>query len=264
MTLIQTEMIGKVKALAAADENLAAVLMYGSFIKGEGDGYSDIEFYLFYRRDLDHRAWVAQIRPLRLFFRNEFGTEVAIFDNLIRGEFHFSPIEEIEVVKSWEGLTSFEYADNMILVDKGGDLGRILAGIGKEPPRHNQPEQMDWLAQSLLNNLLMVKNLLGRGEWAQAQQSFQYIQKYLLWLIRLADGADKHWENPGKRLEREISPTAYEAYAACSPGLQPSSLRAGLEASLALAGDLFARLKLSPDLAALLKDIEKMRPPVGG
>ena len=242
-SLVQLVMIERVRALALTDDDLSAVLMYGSFIKGEGDRYSDIEFYLFHRREIDHRLWVERIRPVEIFFKNEFGTEVAIFDNLIRGEFHFAPIDEIEVVKSWEGLTSFEYAEQMALVDKDGRLAEVLAGLDRRRPRHDQAEQIAWLAESLLNNLLMVKNTLERGELAHAHQAFSFIQKYLLWLIRLADRADNHWENPSKKLEKEISGSWYQAYAGCAPALERESLRRSLKASLALAEKLFTLLK---------------------
>ncbi len=257
MPTVQLEMIEKVKSLAGQDPKVAAVLMYGSFVKGEGDRYSDIEFYLFHSREIDHRQWVENIRPTRLFFTNEFGTEVAIFDNLIRGEFHFAPAEEVEVVKSWVGLTSLEYAGNMILVDKEGRLTDIMAAIDQRRPRHDNQNQVDWLAESLLNNFLMTKNLLGRGEWAHAHQAFQFLQKYLIWLVRLAAGADHHWENPTKMLEREIDPAWYEAYAACVPTLKPASLAAGLEASFELAEKLFGELRVSTALVSLVKDIRK-------
>ncbi|UQZ88250.1 hypothetical protein C4J81_03095 [Deltaproteobacteria bacterium Smac51] len=255
MPVIQLKMIDKVAALAAADDDISAVLMYGSFIKGEGDQYSDIEFYIFHRREPDHRAWVAQIQPLLIFFQNEFGTEVAIFDNLIRGEFHFHPAEGIDVVKSWEGLTSFEYAGQMILADKDGRLKNILDSIDQARPRHGDAENIEWLAMSLINNLLMVKNVLKRGEAAHAQQAFQYIQKYLLWLIRLAAGADNHWESPTKGLEREIPAQWYDSYAACVPALSREKLAGCLTASATLAGELFRRLGVSDGVREVLWSI---------
>ena len=255
----QPLMIEKVKNVALADERISAVLMYGSFIKGEGDQYSDIEFYIFCRREIDHQQWVTDIRPIRMFFQNEFGTEVAIFDNLVRGEFHFAPIEEIEVIKSWQGLTSFEYAARMILVDKDKRLDEVLDPIPKDRPRHDSADHILWLGQSLLNNLLMIKNLILRGEYAHAQQCFQYPQKYLAWLIRLADNADNHWESPTKKLEQEISPAWYEAYAAAAPDLTLTAelMPARLDSAVQLSRKLFAQLNLPDDLTSLLEDIDK-------
>lgn len=95
--MVQLEMIEKVRLLAEESGAISAVLMYGSFVKNEGDTYSDIEFYVFVHPDIefDHYHWVNSIEPVRTFFTNEFGSEVAIFKNLIRGEFHFLPIRHI-------------------------------------------------------------------------------------------------------------------------------------------------------------------------
>ena len=248
----QPQMIEKVRARAEEDERLSAVLMYGSFIKGEGDQFSDIEFYLFFERELDHRQWVAGIRPVEMFFTNEHGTEVAVFDNLVRGEFHFLPAGEVRVVKTWEGLTSFEHADQMILVDKKGDLHSVLSGISRERPRHDGAESIRWLAESLINILLMTENLIRRGEAAHAQQNFQFILKYLLWLVRLASRADNHWESPTKRLEAELTREWYEEYTACVPTAEPAMLSDCYRNSLALTGRLFRKLDVPADLGRLL------------
>ena len=259
MGLVQLEMIEAVKNIALADDSVSAVLMYGSFIKGEGDQYSDIEFYIFFHRDFDHREFVSRVRPLLMFFQNEFGTEVAVFDNLIRGEFHFAPAAEIDLIKAWEGLTSFEYADQMSLVDKEGKLAAVLAAITRRRPKHDTAEHIRWLAESLINNLLMVGNLIQRGEAAHAQACFQFILKYLVWFIRLADAADNHWESPTKKLEQEISPAWYVKYRQCPPTIEPADLRNSLGRSVALAEELFAVLKVPDDLKKLLSRLS----PVG-
>ena len=258
MPLIQMEMIDKVKALALKDDDVDAVLMYGSFIKGEGDEFSDIEFYLFCNKEVDSKAWVSQVRPPLIFFKNEFGTEVAIFDNLVRGEFHFDLVDNIGIVKSWEGLTSFEHAGQMVLADKSGRLEKVLSTISKERPQHQSQDAIDWLAESLLNNLLMVRNVLKRGEAAHAQQGFQFIQKYLIWLIRLADKAEAHWESPTKKLESEISSSRYEVYAACVPDISDESLNKSLKAALALADNLFIELKAARPIIDTLARVRLM------
>ena len=263
MTWPQLEMIGQVRRLAEDDPRLSAVLMYGSFIKGEGDQYSDIEFYLFYERPLDHLEWVGGLRPVEMFFKNEHGTEVAVFDNLVRGEFHFLPAGEIGVVKSWEGLTSFEYAEEMILVDKAGALREALDGISRQRPRHDRPESVQWLAESLINDLIMTANLIRRGEAAHAQAAFQPLLKYLLWLMRLADGADNHWESPTKRLEAELSPGWYEIYTACVPTADLSTLTAAHNQAAGAARRLLTLLRAPAALSALLDRLPPLSPELG-
>ncbi|MDM1388314.1 aminoglycoside 6-adenylyltransferase, partial [Myroides marinus] len=97
--MIQLQMIDKTKSIAQNDKNISAVFMYGSFTKNEGDKYSDIEFYIFLKDKEKFSAenWVSQIHPLALYFTNEFGSEVAIFENMIRGEFHFLTNDQMEV-----------------------------------------------------------------------------------------------------------------------------------------------------------------------
>ena len=129
--MTQLQMIDKTKSIAQNDKNISAVFMYGSFTKNEGDKYSDIEFYIFLKDKEKFSAenWVSQIHPLALYFTNEFGSEVAIFENMIRGEFHFLTNDQMEVIKSWDGLVEFSDFDKMILVDKEDLLTNTLKEI---------------------------------------------------------------------------------------------------------------------------------------
>lgn len=258
--LKQLELIDTVRRLALEDERVAAVLMYGSFIKDEADCFSDVEFYIFYGHEFDFAAFIRSVAAVEFIFTNEFGTEVALFKNLIRGEFHFKALQDIEIILSWQGLTSFEHADRMNLVDKDGRLAEVLGQVDRTRPRHDAPQDIDWLAKSLLNNLLLSKNLLLRGEYAHAQMVFQYVQKYLLYLLRLKNQADRHWESPTKRLEAEIPALDYQAYAACVPDLNPERLARCLAASLALTRELFAGLAVDDRLSGLLEAIQDHQP----
>ncbi|HET9927337.1 MAG TPA: hypothetical protein VFQ09_00910 [Rubrobacter sp.] len=47
--LQQEAMIERTRSVCRQDARLAAAMMYGSFAQGEGDGYSDIEFILFFK-----------------------------------------------------------------------------------------------------------------------------------------------------------------------------------------------------------------------
>ncbi len=47
--LQQEAMIERTRRVCREDERLAAAMMYGSFARGEGDGFSNIEFILFFR-----------------------------------------------------------------------------------------------------------------------------------------------------------------------------------------------------------------------
>src|SRR5919205_2239592 len=91
--LHQWDLIERTRALCQKDSRLVAALMYGSFVKGEGDQFSDIEFWLFvadeHLAQLSIEHWINQIEPTHLIVTNEYGTQVAVFTSLVRGEFHF-------------------------------------------------------------------------------------------------------------------------------------------------------------------------------
>ena len=255
--LIQHYLIEKVREASLSDEQISAVLMYGSFIKGEGDRFSDVEFYLFYKdgADINRREWVSSIHPVDMFFANEYGTDVAIFDNLVRGEFHFLPVSEIGIIKTWQGLTSFEYKHNMLLVDKEGYLADTLKDIPATSPERNTPEHIEWLAQSLINNLLFTKNVLQRGELAHAHQLFGQVQKYLLWLIRIRCNVTNHWESPTKKLEADIPQKWYDFYMESVPALTETSMKKSLIDTFTTVWLLFQELNVSENLQALLRKI---------
>jgi lincosamide nucleotidyltransferase len=103
--LPQEVMIERVRELCDQDECVVSALMYGSFALGEGDRFSDIEFYLFFAdgasEGLQEEAWVGQIAPLALYYVNEFGNSTAIFENLVRGEFHFEAASNVGLVDAW-------------------------------------------------------------------------------------------------------------------------------------------------------------------
>src|SRR5690554_1174533 len=153
--MIQLNMIANTKSLALTDKNISAVFMYGSFTKNEGDKYSDIEFYIFLndKENFLSQKWVYQIHPVAVYFTNEYGSEVAIFENMVRGEFHFLTTNEIKIIKSWEGIVAFSDFDQMNLIDKDGLLSDTLNQIKVKFPDRTTDENILWLSQSLLNVL---------------------------------------------------------------------------------------------------------------
>ncbi len=250
----QLKIIETVKKNAQADGNVSAVLMYGSFIRGEGDKYSDVEFYVYLndKTSFNSRHWVEQIRPVAMFFTNEHGTEVAIFESMIRGEFHFGTIDDMETTKTWQGFISFEHADKMKLVDKDGRLAQVLDSIEVVKPNWHDPENVRWIAESFLNAFLWTRNLIARGENAHAVMAFGFVQKHFLSLIRLACNATEHWESPTKGLEHEISPEWYDKYQCAIPSLDNDDLCRAYNMTLENAKELFALLDVPKDLRTLL------------
>ena len=256
--MIQLQMIDKTKSIAQNDKNISAVFMYGSFTKNEGDKYSDIEFYIFLKDKENFSAenWVRQIHPLALYFTNEYGNEVAIFENMIRGEFHFLTNDQMEVIKSWDGLVEFSDFDKMILVDKEDLLTNTLKEIKTKIPDRTTSENTLWLSQSLLNVLLTTSNLIKRQEFAHAYQSLSNTQKYLLWLIRIETSQTKHWESPTKSLEKDIAPEWYSLFQQTTSRLDPTDIKTAFKKSLILTEKLFDNLGVEAKVKELLSRIE--------
>ncbi|MCC8146738.1 MAG: nucleotidyltransferase domain-containing protein [Bacteroidales bacterium] len=254
----QLYLIDKVKQASLNDDNVSAVLMYGSFIKGEGDRFSDVEFYVFTKDKIDKWEWINQVEKIDLLFVNEHGTDVAIFHNLIRGEFHFHSLSEIGMIHSWQGYMSFRYKDKMIISDKEGELKKILDSIELVEPDYHQPEYAETAVQMLINYLIFSKNVLLRGELAHAHQLFFFIQRALLWLIRLHTGCTQHYESPTKKLEEDIPEQWYNKFKTCIPGISRDELVRCHTNSVLLARELCSAMHTEEKYQRILERIDEI------
>ena len=225
--LQQEVMIEKVRELSERDERVVATLIYGSFALGQGDRFSDIEFYLFFEDEvsegLEEEAWVGQIAPLDLYYVNEFGNGIAIFEDLIRGEFHFEATSNVGLVDAWE-TAWFPSLESAVLVDKTGELSRWVSRLVRHPPDKDTPEQALFLCRSLMNWTLIGANLLERGEYARAEAFLTLIHGHLLQALRLVEGKSDQWLSPTRRLEEDASASSYERYRACTAALEAEQL----------------------------------------
>jgi lincosamide nucleotidyltransferase B/F len=225
--LLQEAMIERVRELCHRDERLVSALMYGSFAIGEGDRFSDIEFYLFFAEEasegLREEAWVAQIAPLYLYYVNEFGNATAIFENLVRGEFHFEAASDVGLVDAWESAW-FPTLESAVLLDKSGELTRRVSRLVRRRPEIDTPERALFLCRSLMNWTLMGANLLQRGEYARAEAFLTLVHGHLLQAMRLVEGKSANWLSPTRRLEEEASATSYERYKECTVALEAEQL----------------------------------------
>jgi len=225
--LPQEAMIAKTRELCHRDERVVSALMYGSFALGEGDRFSNIEFYLFFEDEaaegLEEEAWVAQITPLALYYVNEFGNGTAIFENLVRGEFHFEAASYVGLVDAWESawVHSLESA---VPVDKSGELSGRVSRLVQSQPEMDTPERTLFLCRSLMNWTLMGANLLGRGEYARAEAFLTLVHGHLLQAMRLVEGKSANWLSPTRRLEQDASAASYERYRACTAALDAVQL----------------------------------------
>jgi lincosamide nucleotidyltransferase len=225
--LPQDHMIARVRDLSKADPRVDAAMMYGSFTRGEGDAFSDIEFLLFFTDDtfptLDRRAWIAQIAPVELYYVNDFGVTAVIFDNLIRGEFHFHRVSEVTIAQTWRGMITFPALESVVIVDKSGRLTPYLEPL-TAPIDFLALPRVQFVVDNFVNGWLFGFNVLRRGELARALELLGSVQRQLLWLARAAEGKTANWPTPSKNAEHDLSAAAYARFAACSATLDPDSL----------------------------------------
>src|SRR5918998_4093399 len=264
--LAQEVMIEKVRELCNRDERVVAALMYGSFALGQGDCFSDIEFYLFFDEEalgaLEEQAWVGQIAPLHLYYVNEFGNGTAIFENLVRGEFHFEAASNVGFVDAWESAW-FPSPESAVLVDKSGELSARVVRLVRRPPDLDTPERALFLCRSLMNWTLMGANLLQRGEYARAEAFLTLVHGHLLQLMRVVEGKSVNWMSPTRRLEEDASATSYERYKECTAALEAEKLARAYGSTWGrgreLMGKLAARHALTLPEALLDKPDRRLR-----
>jgi lincosamide nucleotidyltransferase len=184
-----------------------------------------------------------------LYFFNEWGTGTAVFDNLVRGEFHFKRISDVKEIETWRGNVWFPSLEATLLLDRDGALTSCLQALIGTPPARDAPESVQHVLNCFVNWMLFGSNVLARGELARASELLGWVQRYLLWMARLQECTTEHWPIPTRALEQDISAPAYARYVACTSKLDPGDLvRAYLEAwawGKEMASSLAARYEIA-------------------
>ncbi|WP_433832690.1 hypothetical protein ACQP2E_16780 [Actinoplanes sp. CA-015351] len=229
-------MIARVKDLCRTDERLVAALVYGSFVNGEADRHSDIEFWLFAGASaaatLDKGAWLDQIAPIRHTVVNEFGAQVVFFPGLLRGEFHFATEKDIDSVRTWPARSG--PTDRMIVLDRTGALRDALDSLPSQAPLPTTPAEIDELCGRFGNWLLLAHHVTQRGELLRAADALAHTQRHLLWMARLAEGRTQHWLTPSRNAESDLPPEVVHAIHRTTATAGPDSLAAALTATWVL------------------------------
>ena len=239
---IQNKIIQKVRDKCMEDELVSACMMYGSFTKGEGDQYSDVEFYIFMADDklvnFNSRHWVSEVYPIDLIFYNEYGTEVVIFSNLIRGEFHFLPVSKMEVIKDFKPTGVFPDPESMYIYDSTEQLKPLLDDLGGAGPDRMTNENVNFAFNNFVNAWLLGVNVMRRGELARSLETVTEVQKYILQLIRIKENTVERWLNSTKNLEEDISTASYHDYVSITSGLKGNELKAAYKNALHIVAGL--------------------------
>jgi lincosamide nucleotidyltransferase len=246
-------MIQAVRRRCREDPRVVAALMYGSFAKGEGDAFSDIEFWLFFDDSLplpQPSEWIEAIAPLHTCFRNEFGTQVALFVNGVRGEFHFAPSSRLDVVREWARTDPLNPASWTaegggleIALDRSGMLAEHVRYLEAHAADRTEPERVQALCDGFAHWALLGSSVLARGEYARALDALSHMHRYLLWMVRVLEGRhDRHWATPSRAAEADISGDSYARLRKCVAVLEAASLRKAYAETFSWAGTLMAEL----------------------
>lgn len=244
---LQKQIIHSVKEKCEQDSRVTSCMMYGSFTKGEGDPFSDVEFYIFIKDDefdfFQSRQWIAEIASYDLMFQNEYGTEVVIFSNLIRGEFHFLPESKIEVIKTFKPTGVFPDTESMFIYDETGRLKPCLDYLGGDGPERMTNENVNFAFNNFVNAWLMGINVLKRGELARSLEALTHVQKYILHLLRINEQKVERWLNYTKNLENDLSSESYNEYSLITSKLHKVDLESAYTHALLVVEKLIEKLK---------------------
>ena len=246
--LQQQSMIERTRRVCQEDERLVAAMMYGSFAQDEGDEFSDIEFILFFEDDklaiLDQEEWVGKISPVGLYFVNEYGNGTAIFENLVRGEFHFDGASDIETVvgESMRDADWLPSLEDTLILDRTGELTSRLRRIVGPPPERDMPEQVRFVCNCFVNWFVFGSNLFARGEFARSLDLLGIVRDRLLQMVRVLEHSTLHWFNSSKFLEREISDPSYARFVACTARLDADDIRGAYLATWEWGRELMATI----------------------
>ena len=241
--MLQQNIIERFREACHEDERVVAALMFGSFAVEEGDAFSDVEFAVFIQdeqlENLEQRAWLDAVSPVAAYFPDDFGHHTALFQNGVRGEFHFMRASEIPVVASWQGYGWFPSLATAVVLDRSGELSHHARALVGGPPARKGAPLVEGLALNLINLMLFGANLLNRGEYARAWALLSKAHENLLKLVRLHEASTDHWPTPSRALETDLSKAAYERYVTCTASAQPSALCAAYRESWTWSRELF-------------------------
>ncbi|WP_377271393.1 hypothetical protein [Peterkaempfera sp. SMS 1(5)a] len=241
--VFQEELIERVRSACLADDGLDSALMYGSFAAGEADEHSDIEFWLFFTpqrsAEIDPYSWCSDIAPLTYGLPNEFGSYVAFFPGLVRGEFHFATSDEIGDVADWPARGAA--VERMVVVDRRGALESVLRDVPERylPPVDDPDEAIAAYCDRFANWLVLAFHLASRGEDLRAWDALGHVQRHLVWMARLAERSTAHWLTPSRGAERELSPTTVAQLRASTGAAAPEALFGALRGALRLGTHLW-------------------------
>ncbi len=225
----QQAMLLKLKTLCEQDKAIVAAMMYGSFALGEADEFSDLDVVLFVgdaelNEAESQRVWLSRLAPVHLYFINEFGVPTAIFESLVRGEFHFNKASRMaEVVKGWHPDFYFPSLGSALLTDKTGVLSQYLQPFIRKSVHYGRESQQA-IVNNCLNWIVFGMAVMQRGEYARALELLNMLHRNLLRLIRIQKQSTLHWLTPSRLAEQDLNTETLARFATCTAPLDRKAL----------------------------------------
>jgi lincosamide nucleotidyltransferase len=248
----QRRLIASVREACRTDQRLDAALMYGSFTSGEADAHSDVEFWLFFlpqwRDRVDPRAWCEQLAPVIHQVRNEFGTEVAFFAGLVRGEFHFATTHDVPTVRTWPQRSAA--IEQMLVLDRRGQLRPVLESLPDHPVPPSTGEDIEALCGRFANWLVLAHHVASRGEILRAWDALGHVHRHLLWMARLAESSTAHWLTPSRRAEADLPARVLAQLHHTTAAAEPDQVRGALRMAWRYGRRYWTRLAQRHDFPA--------------
>jgi len=227
------QILNRIVNAARADDRIVSIVSYGSYTRDYFDRFSDIEFYFFikdaYAPEFNDEEWVREVAPMWFYFTNSFGVKTAVFSEFfVRGEFHFHPESEINILDSWKGLVIPGEIERTVLVDKSGAFRRKIEEFCKTTLAIDREAAFKQNFCELANGIIMEWGVLNRRDLFRASTLHSMNLNYLARLLSIVHGQTDHLYSP-RLLESFLNSEEYESFSGCFAGLDFDSLRTSLQ-----------------------------------
>jgi lincosamide nucleotidyltransferase len=199
-TRTQDRLDGAIRDALRADGRVVAALAYGSRVKGDDDAHSDVEYWIVAESGWTVYGLVQNIEPPLSLCHNEYGSEVAIWPGLVRGEFHAIKPDQMHMIAGWPQRGA--PVERMVIKDdSAGGLAQTLAALPEQMPL---PATAASVCERFANWLVMGWHLQQRGERERCHLVLGLAREALLAMARLRYGATQHWLSQETRFELEL------------------------------------------------------------
>ena len=122
-------------------------------------------------------------------------------------------------------METFPTLESTLIIDKANRLTPYLQQlISPNPPAVSQ-QQVEFFVNSFCNWWLFGINLLKRGDDGHALNMLWMVQRYLLSMVRVQEGAIENLPGPTKNVATDLSSEVYAHYRRCTSDLQNEHLK---------------------------------------